>query len=172
MLPTCNRKFPQDFGKGRPCLNYHIKLCSAPCTGKVKFADYNESVEQALAFLKGGSSNSVKDLTKKMEEAAENLEFERAARIRDKISSIKKMGDKQKVVANKVLDEDVIGSFSDGKRPAIRYFALRAAGFLTEKVLFLIRATVTVKPRNLSCATILFVTIYRKILPLTKILTV
>lgn len=172
MLPTCNRKFPQDFGKGRPCLNYHIKLCSAPCTGKVKFSDYNESVEQALAFLKGGSSNSVKDLTKKMEEAAENLEFERAARIRDKISSIKKMGDKQKVVANKVLDEDVIGSFSDGKRPAIRYFALRAAGFLTEKALFLIRATVTVKPRNLSCATILFVTIYRKILPLAKILTV
>lgn len=122
MLPTCNRKFPQDFGKGRPCLNYHIKLCSAPCTGKVKFADYNESVEQALAFLKGGSSNSVKDLTKKMEEAAENLEFERAARIRDKISSIKKMGDKQKVVANKVLDEDVIGSFSDGKKTCYQVF--------------------------------------------------
>lgn len=122
MLPTCNRKFPQDFGKGRPCLNYHIKLCTAPCTGKVKFADYNESVEQALAFLKGGSSNSVKDLTKKMEEAAENLEFERAARIRDKISSIKKMGDKQKVVANKVLDEDVIGSFSDGKKTCYQVF--------------------------------------------------
>ena len=122
MLPTCNRKFPQDFGKGRPCLNYHIKLCSAPCTGKVKFADYNENVEQALAFLKGGSSNSVKDLTKKMEEAAENLEFERAARIRDKISSIKKMGDKQKVVANKVLDEDVIGSFSDGKKTCYQVF--------------------------------------------------
>lgn len=122
MLPTCNRKFPQDFGKGRPCLNYHIKLCSAPCTGKVKFADYNESVEQALALLKGGSSNSVKDLTKKMEEAAENLEFERAARIRDKISSIKKMGDKQKVVANKVLDEDVIGSFSDGKKTCYQVF--------------------------------------------------
>ena len=122
MLPTCNRKFPQDFGKGRPCLNYHIKLCSAPCTEKVKFADYNESVEQALAFLKGGSSNSVKDLTKKMEEAAENLEFERAARIRDKISSIKKMGDKQKVVANKVLDEDVIGSFSDGKKTCYQVF--------------------------------------------------
>lgn len=122
MLPTCNRKFPQDFGKGRPCLNYHIKLCSAPCTGKVKFDDYNESVEQALAFLKGGSSNSVKELTKKMEEAAENLEFERAARIRDKISSIKKMGDKQKVVANKVLDEDVIGSFSDGKKTCYQVF--------------------------------------------------
>lgn len=122
MLPTCNRKFPQDFGKGRPCLNYHIKLCTAPCTGKVKFADYNESIEQALAFLKGGSSNSVKDLTKKMEEAAENLEFERAARIRDKISAIKKMGDKQKVVANKVLDEDVIASFSDGHKTCFQVF--------------------------------------------------
>lgn len=122
MLPTCNRKFPQDFGKGRPCLNYHIKLCSAPCTGKVKFADYNESVEQALSFLKGGSSNSVKDLTKRMEDAAENLEFERAARIRDKISAIKKMGDKQKVVANKVLDEDVIASFSDGHKTCFQVF--------------------------------------------------
>lgn len=122
MLPTCNRKYPQDFGKGRPCLNYHIKLCTAPCTGKVKFADYNESVEQALTFLKGGSSNSVKDLTKKMEEAAENLEFERAARIRDKISAIKKMGDKQKVVANKVLDEDVIASFSDGHKTCFQVF--------------------------------------------------
>lgn len=122
MLPTCNRKFPQDFGKGRPCLNYHIKLCTAPCTGKVKFVDYNESVEQALAFLRGGSSNSVKDLTKKMEEAAENLEFERAARIRDKISAIKKMGDKQKVVANKVLDEDVIASFSDGHKTCFQVF--------------------------------------------------
>ena len=122
MLPTCNRKFPQDFGMGRPCLNYHIKLCTAPCTGKVKFADYNESVEQALAFLRGGSSNSVKDLTKKMEEAAENLEFERAARIRDKISAIKKMGDKQKVVANKVLDEDVIASFSDGHKTCFQVF--------------------------------------------------
>ncbi len=122
MLPTCNRKFPQDFGKGRPCLNYHIKQCTAPCAGKVKFADYNESVEQALSFLRGGSSNSVKDLTKKMEEAAENLEFERAARIRDKISAIKKMGDKQKVVANKVLDEDVIASFSDGHKTCFQVF--------------------------------------------------
>lgn len=122
MLPTCSRKFPQDFGKGRPCLNYHIKLCTAPCTGKVRFKDYNESVEQALSFLKGGSSNSVKELTRQMEEAAENLEFERAAKIRDKINSIKKMGDKQKVVANKVLDEDVIGSFSDGGKTCFQVF--------------------------------------------------
>ena len=116
MLPTCNRQFPRDFRKGRPCLNYHIRQCMAPCTGRVKLKDYRESLEQALDFLKGGSSNSVKQLTAQMEEAAENLEFERAARIRDKIAAVKRMGDKQKVVLSKVLDEDVIASFSnDGK---------------------------------------------------------
>ena len=116
MLPTCNRKFPQDFRKARPCLNYHIKQCMAPCTGRVKKADYREAVSQALDFLKGGSSNSVKLLTEQMEQAAENLEFERAAKIRDRIAAVKKMGDKQKVVANKVLDEDVVAGFSnDGK---------------------------------------------------------
>ena len=122
MLPTCSRRFPQDFRKGRPCLNYHIKQCMAPCTGRVKLNDYKENLEQALDFLKGGSSNSIKQLTAQMEEAAENLEFERAARIRDKINAVKKMGDKQKVVANKVLDEDVIASFCDDGKTCFQIF--------------------------------------------------
>ena len=122
MLPTCNRRFPQDFRKGRPCLNYHIKQCMAPCTGRVKLKDYKESLAQALDFLKGGSSNSIKQLTAQMEEAAENLEFERAARIRDKINAVKKMGEKQKVVANKVLDEDVIASFTDDGKVCFQVF--------------------------------------------------
>lgn len=122
MLPTCNRRFPQDFRKGRPCLNYHIKQCMAPCTGRVKLKDYRESLAQALDFLKGGSSNSIKLLTAQMEEAAENLEFERAARIRDKINAVKKMGEKQKVVANKVLDEDVIASFTDDGKICFQVF--------------------------------------------------
>lgn len=122
MLPTCNRRFPQDFRKGRPCLNYHIKQCMAPCTGRVKLNDYRESLAQALDFLKGGSSNSIKQLTAQMEEAAENLEFERAARIRDKINAVKKMGEKQKVVANKVLDEDVIASFTDDGKICFQVF--------------------------------------------------
>ncbi len=116
MLPTCNRQFPRDFRKARPCLNYHIRQCMAPCTGRVKLADYRESLNQALDFLKGGSSNSIRQLTAEMEKAAENLEFERAARIRDKIAAVKKMGDKQKVVLSSVLEEDVIASFqNDGK---------------------------------------------------------
>lgn len=122
MLPTCNRRFPQDFRKGRPCLNYHIKQCMAPCTGRVKLKDYKESLSQALDFLKGGSSNSIKQLTAQMEEASENLEFERAARIRDKINAVKKMGEKQKVVANKVLDEDVIASFTDDGKICFQVF--------------------------------------------------
>lgn len=122
MLPTCNRRFPQDFRKGRPCLNFHIKQCMAPCTGRVKLADYRESLNQALDFLKGGSSNSIRQLTAQMEEAAENLEFERAARIRDKIAAVKKMGDKQKVVANKVLDEDVIACFSNDSKTCFQVF--------------------------------------------------
>lgn len=122
MLPTCGRVFPRDFRKGRPCLNYHIKQCMAPCTGRVKLSDYKESLAQALDFLKGGSTNSVKQLTAQMEQAAENLEFELAARIRDKINAVKKMGEKQKVVANKVLDEDVIASFTDSGKICFHIF--------------------------------------------------
>lgn len=64
-LPTCNRKFPEDFGKGRPCLNYHIKQCCAPCRGKMSNKEYNEIFAEAVEFLKGGSSISIKELTEK-----------------------------------------------------------------------------------------------------------
>ncbi|MEE0958300.1 MAG: excinuclease ABC subunit UvrC [Ruminococcus sp.] len=136
MLPTCNRRFPQDFKKARPCLNYHIKQCMAPCTGKVKLSDYRESLQQALDFLKGGSSNSIKQLTAQMEEAAENLEFERAARIRDKIKAVRRMGDKQKVVANKVLDEDVIASFSNEGKTCFQVFRFEG-GRLFDREIFI-----------------------------------
>ena len=121
-LPNCHKSFPRDFGKGRPCLNFHIKQCLAPCTGKVKFSEYNENVEQAISFLKGGSGESVKQLTLEMEKASENLEFERAAKIRDKIAAIKKMADKQKVVAVDVLDQDVIAYFTDGDKGCFQVF--------------------------------------------------
>lgn len=122
MLPTCNRKFPQDFRKARPCLNYHIKQCMAPCTGRVKLDDYKESLSQAIDFLKGGSSNSIKTLTAQMEQAAENLEFERAAKIRDKINSVKKMSDKQKVILSKILDQDIVAGFSDDGKTCFQVF--------------------------------------------------
>lgn len=107
-LPTCTRKFPQDIGKARPCLNYYIKQCCAPCRGKISESEYNESVEEAISFLRGGSAQCVRQLTRKMEEASEALEFERAARIRDRLAAIKRMGDRQKVVAARVPEQDVI----------------------------------------------------------------
>ena len=106
-LPNCNRKFPQDFGKGRPCLNYYIKQCCGPCRGKVTEEEYNEAFQEALDFIKGGSSTSVKVLTEKMEEAAENLEFELAARLRDRINAIEAMRARQKVVASRVEEQDI-----------------------------------------------------------------
>ena len=89
----------QDFGKGRPCLNYYIKQCCAPCQGRVSEEEYNEAFQEAMDFIKGGSSTSVKVLTERMEQAAENLEFELAARLRDRINAIEMMGARQKVVA-------------------------------------------------------------------------
>lgn len=106
-LPSCTRKFPQDFGKGRPCLNYYIKQCCAPCRGRVSEAEYQEVFSEAMDFIKGGSSTSVKVLTAKMEEAAENMEFELAARLRDRINAINKMKDRQKVVASHIKEQDV-----------------------------------------------------------------
>lgn len=106
-LPSCNKSFPKDIGKSRPCLNYFIKQCSAPCAGKINKTAYNESVDEALEFLRGGSDKTVKELTSRMEEAAENLEFEKAAALRDKINSIKKVAEKQKVVTESKQDQDV-----------------------------------------------------------------
>lgn len=121
-LPSCNRKFPQDFGKGRPCLNYFIKQCCAPCRGKTSEAEYNDAVEQALEFIRGGSSQSVKVLTEKMNEAAENLDFELAARLRDRITAINKLRDRQKVVAGKVPEQDVIALAQGGRGSCFEVF--------------------------------------------------
>ena len=107
-LPTCNKKFPQDIGKSRPCLNFYIGQCSAPCKGNISHEQYLEAVEQAVEFLKGGHGNSEKLLTQRMEEAAEALDFEYAARLRDRIAALQKMNEKQKIFATSVKEQDVI----------------------------------------------------------------
>jgi len=113
-LPTCNKTFPCNNKNLRPCLNYHMNLCSAPCCGKIKKADYDASVDEAIAFLKGGTKKYVAVLEKQMEEYSENLEFEKAAAIRDKISAIKRMSDKQKVIFSNDETRDVFTLARDG----------------------------------------------------------
>ena len=108
MLPTCSRRFPQDIRKQRPCLNHHIKLCMGVCTGRVSQSEYNAIVEQAVEVIASGSEDSVKRLTEEMNEAAENLEFEKAAKLRDRINAINKAAESQKIVDEKIKDMDII----------------------------------------------------------------
>ncbi len=110
-LPTCNKTFPRDAGKGRPCLNYHLGLCCAPCSGKLSLGEYLKNVDDAIAFLKMGDKETVRVLTAEMNEASENLEFEKAARIRDTIRSIEKVGSSQKVVSSTYKEQDVIAHY-------------------------------------------------------------
>lgn len=115
-LPTCNKVFPRDIGKERPCLNYHLGICCAPCSGKISLGQYLQNVDGALDFLKYGSARTIKNLTSQMEEAAENLEFEKAAKLRDTIKSIEKVGNSQKVVFSTYKEQDVFALCAmDGK---------------------------------------------------------
>lgn len=109
MLPTCHKKFPQDFGKGRPCLNYHIKTCMGLCRGKISSKVYRDTVEQAIDFIKSGSAQSVERMEAEMNEAAEVLDFEKAALLRDRIAAVKKAAEKQKIINSGVDTADVIG---------------------------------------------------------------
>lgn len=140
LLPTCTRRFPQDIGKGRPCLNYYIRQCCAPCRGKITEEEYNEAVQDALDFLRGGSTESVRRLTEKMKDAAENLKFERAAHIRDRLMAIRRMGAKQKVVESKIREQDVIALTQGTGRSCFEVFRF-TAGRLTDRETFFMGET-------------------------------
>jgi len=111
LLPNCKREFPKEIGKGRPCLNYHIKQCIGPCVeGNITEAEYNELNEEALHYLRGDYGALIKKLEEKMEEASEQMLFERAARYRDRIRSLQKIKDKQQIVASFGIYADDLGS--------------------------------------------------------------
>lgn len=116
MLPTCNRNFSKETIRTRPCLRYHIKQCMAPCKGNISVDEYKEVIEQAKKCIKDGSSESVEFLTDLMNEASENLEFEKAARIRDRISALKKITSHQKVFTDANISTDALGLSRDGER--------------------------------------------------------
>lgn len=138
MLPSCGKVFPRDLKKGRPCLNYYIKQCSAPCSGKISLREYRENVKAAVEFLKKGDSDTVKQLTEKMNAAAENLDFELAAKLRDRIGAVKKITEKQRVVAASVEEQDVISLMTEGGDAC--FAVLRFAdGRLYDKEDFVIR---------------------------------
>lgn len=136
MIPTCNRRFDKE-DRGRPCLNYYIHQCCAPCRGHMSNAEYREIVDNAVTFLKGGYDTIIKQLTQQMENFSENLEFEKAARIRDRIEAIRKIHEKQKVVATNVPEQDVIALAGDGCNTDFEVFIIRD-GRLTDRRSFLL----------------------------------
>ena len=124
-LRTCNRNLPRDIGLERPCLNYHIKQCLAPCQGYVDQQSYRKQVEGALEFLNGNYAPILKELEQKMKKAAEELEFEEAARFRDLYTSVKSVAQKQKITDSDGEDKDIIAMYQEGTEAVVQVFFVR-----------------------------------------------
>ncbi len=124
-LRTCNRVLPRDTGLERPCLNYHIKQCLAPCQGYVSKEEYRQQVSGALEFLNGNYSPILKDLEEKMNKAAEELEFEEAARYRDLLSSVRQVSQKQKITEGVGEDKDILALYQDETEAVVQVFFVR-----------------------------------------------
>lgn len=124
-IRTCNRKLPQDIGKDRPCLNYHIKQCTAPCQGYITKEEYGARVAKALEFLNGNYQPVLAELQQKMEAASENLEFEEAIRYRELINSVRQVSQKQKITDSIGEDKDIIALSKDGPDAVVQVFFVR-----------------------------------------------
>ena len=109
LLPDCARKFPRDIGKSRPCLNYHMGVCAGWCQGRLERDEYRRRMEQAMLILDGKSEQLKASLTEKMEQAAEELRFEQAAELRDRLRSIEGLANRQRVISTAFADTDAVG---------------------------------------------------------------
>lgn len=133
-LPNCNRSFDKP---SKPCLNYHIGLCDAPCRANITPQQYNKTINSAVQFIKHGGNDMVKILASDMEKAAERLDFEYAAKLRDRINAIKKIEEKQKVVMCTYKNQDVFASAVLENEACIAVLVFRN-GKLTDKKHFII----------------------------------
>ncbi len=124
-LRSCNRSLPKEIGNDRPCLNYHIKQCNAPCQGYVSKEEYRRSVEEALDFLNGNHSPVLKMLEEKMQQASEAMDFEEAITYRDLLSSVRQVAQKQKITNGDGEDKDVLALAADGTDAVVQVFFIR-----------------------------------------------
>lgn len=138
-LPRCGKKFPKDYKKSRPCLNGFMGLCSAPCAGRITLDEYADNINEAISFLKGGSVKAVKKMERQMLEYSENLQFEEAAKLRDRIKSIKNLEEKQKVVSINVPEEDAFALVNSNKKACFEVIRFEH-GRLTDSEYWLIDA--------------------------------
>ena len=124
-IRACSRKLPQDMGKDRPCLYYHIHQCDAPCQGYISQADYQKSVKQAVGFLNGQYEPVMKYLEEKMRTASEMMEFEKAIEYRDLLDSVRKVAQKQKITSQSMEDRDIIAMAKDERDAVVQVFFVR-----------------------------------------------
>lgn len=124
-IRACSRKLPQDMGKDRPCLYYHIHQCDAPCQGYISQADYQKSVKQAVWFLNGQYEPVMKYLEEKMRTASETMEFEKAIEYRDLLDSVRKVAQKQKITSQSMEDRDIIAMAKDERDAVVQVFFVR-----------------------------------------------
>jgi len=139
-IKTCKRVLPRDIGKSRPCLNYHIKQCIGPCTGNVDKETYRALMQDVCSFLDGKQDAIIARLEKQMQEAADALDFERAAALRDKIYSLRHITEEQKVLSLTGADQDVIGFASSRTDTCVQVFFIRG-GKLLGRESFIIEGT-------------------------------
>ena len=148
-LRTCNRSLPKDIGEGRPCLNYHIGQCSAPCQNLVSREEYREQVEKALNFLNGNYQPILKELQGKMQDAAEKMEFEEAAKYRDLFNSVKSVSQKQKISDNVGEDRDIIALAEDDRDAVVQVFFVRDGRLIGREHFYMTHIEGQKKPRIL-----------------------
>lgn len=125
-LRTCNRNLPRDIGNERPCLNYHIKQCNAPCQGYVSKEEYRRQVHEAIAFLDGNYDPVIKMLEQRMQDASEKMDFEAAIEQRELLNSVKQIAQKQKITMSDGEDKDIIAMASDDTDAVVQVFFVRS----------------------------------------------
>ena len=136
----CSKNISRAIGKERPCLNYHIKKCIGPCQGNVSKEQYRELIDSVIMMLEGKQEEVLKQLEDKMHQAADNLDFEKAAEIRDNMNSLIKIAEKQKVISSALIDQDIIAFALNESESCIQVFFVRG-GKLIGREHFLIEDT-------------------------------
>lgn len=124
-IRNCNRNLPKDTGKDRPCLNYHIGQCKAPCQGYITPEEYGVYVEKVLHFLNGHYDGVLKELEQKMQDASEALDFEKAIEYRELLHSVRQIAQKQKITDSHGEDRDVVAAAKDGADAVVQIFFIR-----------------------------------------------
>ena len=124
-IRSCNRSLPKDIGKERPCLNYHIHQCYAPCQSYISREEYRKSIDEVVRFLNGNYDPILKELEEKMLDASENLEFEKAIEYRELLASVQKIAQKQKITDTAGDDRDIIAMASEGEDAVVQVFFIR-----------------------------------------------